>query len=153
MGNKNPYSVQHIAPGIILEYSSDRTLLIFNVENSSPITLDAWTNYVKSVLESWPSHTPCLLLYDLHKLGRLDLNNSLYEHFETLYQSALHLKRYTAVVIPNNTSIEETQLRIALQRLHVPLSYPAQWKVFTSRQEAMRWLLVHEGSFRQEMSS
>ena len=147
MGEKNPYSVEHIAPGIILERSCDKTLVIFNIENGFRTTLDAWSNHLKSLIENWPSYTPCLLLFDLHKLGRMEPNNCLYEHFEALYQSSSHLTRHTAIVMPNNMSIEETQLRIALQGLHVPPSYPAQWNAFPSRQEAMRWLLASESSF------
>ncbi len=153
MGEKNVYSVKHLATGIILECSSDKTLFIFNIENGSSTTFDAWSNQVKLLLENWPPQRPCLLLYDFHKMGKIGLNKSLYEHFETLYRTCPNLKRYTAIVMPNNLNTEETQLAFQLERLRVSPSYPAQWKAFTSRMEAMQWLLAHENAFRQEMNN
>lgn len=92
MGEKNPFSVDYIAPGVIAERSFDKTLLIFSIENASSTTLDAWLNEKKSMLVNWSTGNPCLLLNHIHKIG---VNNSLYKPFEALYQSCPHWKRYT----------------------------------------------------------
>ncbi len=140
----NPLTIQHHYPQVIEEYSSDRKLAIFVLENSAPATIRAWTHEVKETLEKWPSGYPCLLIHDFHKIGRFVLNADMWNSFHELHRLRPDLERYVALIMPFNSDLQPIRLAIRTRDLGVPSYYPIHWEVFGHRKAALSWLIDKE---------
>ncbi|MEO8607913.1 MAG: hypothetical protein ABI690_08535 [Chloroflexota bacterium] len=139
MGSKNPYTVEHVAPGIILERSADKELIIVNVASGGQTGLAIWEKCVRALLTNWPPDIPCLLLHDLHKINAKTLKVNLRGHLENLNRFQPDMGRRAAVILP--PEIDEKQFLLPetiLERAH---AYPIQQGFFESRRAALDWIL------------
>jgi hypothetical protein len=135
----NPFTIQHIAAGVVRERSADGRLYIYNVENDNPLTIQSWATNVKEVLSAWPSQQVCLLMHDLHKIGQFPFDKSMTERLDDLYGFRPELERYIAYVSPNMDTI--VNLFITSHLLNVNGNHGAHWKLYNSRREALNWLI------------
>ncbi|HVU10537.1 MAG TPA: hypothetical protein VHD90_04635 [Phototrophicaceae bacterium] len=133
------FHVEYVASGVTREWSGDRQLCVFNIDNGYQETIDAWANNVKAVLTTWPENTPCLMLHDFHKA--LGFNRYFRKRFETLFKHRPDLKRYVAVIVPDDPIAEIIRAVITQQRSP---TQAATWEVFTTRVSALAWLGEHE---------
>lgn len=139
MNDLNPFTVEHIAPGVVRECSADDTLYIYNVENNNPLTIKKWLSDVKEVLSNWVPQKTCFLLHDIHKFGQFPFSLPLIDEMDEIYLFRPELERYVAYVSPNDDRLEN--LFIISHSLHFNAKHNAHWKLFHSRREALNWLI------------
>lgn len=139
MSDLNPFTIQHVAAGVVRECSADGTLYIFNIQNNHIFTLQSWITNVKEVLGTWPPKQVCLLMHDLHKIGQFPLDKATTEKLDELYSFRPELERYTAYVSPNKDMI--VNLFMTSHVLNVKGNHGAHWELFNSRREALNWLI------------
>lgn len=141
-----PLTYEYPAPGIDLAKSADQTLFIMAVHDGQLTTLDAWENCSKTVLASWLSGKPCLVLHDLHKSGILVFNDHMRDKFEALYRFRPDLERQVALVLPADLGLDVmARLAIKVRALTAPYGYAVQWEVFKKREQALQWLIQRHG--------
>lgn len=134
------FHVEYVSSGVTREWSTNRQLCVFNINNGYQETIDAWANDVKTVLATWQDTTPCFMLHDFHKA--LGFNRYFRKRFETLFKLRPDLKRYVGVIVPDDP-IAEIIRAVIMHQQQVAL-HPATWEVFTTRPEAMIWLAERE---------
>ncbi len=139
MNDLNPFTVEHIAAGVVRECSADDTLYIYNVENNNPITINKWLSSVKETISAWRPQKPCLLMHDIHKIGQFPFSRALIEQMDEIYLFRPELERYVAYVSPNGDRTEN--LFIISHSLNFNSKHNAHWKLFHSRREALNWLI------------
>ncbi len=139
MSDLNPFTIQHIAAGLVRECSADGTLYIYNIQNNNPVTIQSWAANVKDILSAWPAKQTCLLMHDLHKIGQFPFDKPMTERLDDLYDFRPDLERYIAYVSPNKDVI--VNLFITSHLLNVNGNHGAHWKLFESRREALNWLI------------
>jgi hypothetical protein len=133
---------EHPASGIVQEWTNDRSLCIFAITNSRPETIDAWAYCVKQTIFRWDAKQPCYLLHDLRKAGAFTFNSQLQLRFADLYRYRPALARFVAVVLPKNSDMcLLAQLSVRVRELTAPSMSAAHWNIFSSRLEALSWLL------------
>ncbi len=139
MSDLNPFTIQHVASGVVRECSADGMLYIYNVENNNPLTINKWLSNVKEVLSDWAPQKTCLLLHDIHKFGKFPFSLSLINQMDEIYLFRPELERYVAFISHNDDRIEN--LFIISHSLHFNTKHNAHWKLFHSRREALNWLI------------
>jgi hypothetical protein len=142
MSEVNSFIVEHVSPSVIKERSSSGDMVIFEIEDSGRQTLADWASAVEDELQRWPSGYPCLFLHDLHRSGILAFGTDMQADFERLFHLRPELKRYAAVVMPPNDSVDIARLDCMLRKLKEAHNYPVTWEIFTKRKQALRWLYM-----------
>jgi len=137
----DPFTHEQISPSVVKKRSANGKMDIFYTHDGQEQTIAAWANAVKAELMRWSPGYPCLLLYDFRKTGLLNFGAEMQADFEALFQLRPDLERYVAVVMPPDMSTEIARLDVLVRELRANAGYPVHWKVFTSRQQAMGWLL------------
>jgi hypothetical protein len=135
----NPFTIQHIAAGVVRERSADGILYIYNIGNSAPLTIQSWITNVKEVLSTWPSEQVCLLMHDLHKISQFPFDKPMTKKLDDLYEFRPELERYIAYVSPHTDIIMD--LFITSHLLNGKGNHGAHWKLYDSRREALNWLI------------
>jgi hypothetical protein len=137
----HPFTVEYVAPGIVQERSADGLLVIFNVDNGYPVTIESWAGQVASILSGWPAQHPCSLLHDVHKLEPAALEAHVWPRWAEMLAGRPELEQRTAFILPGilDTTVVQTAL---LERGHAPPDGGrVLWQLFLARQEALDWLL------------
>jgi hypothetical protein len=136
----NRFIVEHVSPSVFKERSSGGEMVIFEIEDGGRQTIADWAAAVEDELQRWPSGYPCLFLHDLHRSGILAFGAEMQADFERLFHLRPELKRFVAVVMPQNDSVEIARLDCMLRKLKEAHNYPVTWEIFTKRKQALNWL-------------
>ncbi len=134
------FIVEHVSPGVLKERSGSGEMVIFEVEDGSRQTIADWAFAVEDELQRWPTGYPCLFLHDLHRSGLLAFGADMQLDFERLFHLRPALRRFAAVIMPPNDSVDIARLDCKLRRLKEAYNYPVEWEVFTRRKDALNWL-------------
>ena len=128
-----PFTVEYLAPGLISERSVDGLLTIFIIGSAIP-RLDILEAQITRLLMQLNAHTPCLLLYDLHKANPFALN-PIQAQLAILRRTYLYVSWYCyiAFVVAEGNADTSIVLDESIARFS---------KAFVSRHEALIWLLA-----------
>ncbi len=140
MSDLGGFIVEHVSPNIVKERSRNGEMVVFEIADGSVTTVSQWASAVEDELCRWPSGYPCLILHDLHKSGRLAFGAEMQADFERLFHLRPDLKRYVAVIMPPNDSVDIARLDCLIRKLNEAEHYPVNWEIFTKRKDALTWL-------------
>lgn len=141
MLNVNPFSVEHVTPGVMKEISANGKLVIFTLDNGSTETIYGWVRAAQATLLAWHDQPTCFILHDFHRCGEAAVQARIHENYQELSKVRPDLPRYVAVVAPQGSSLTDTRLLIKVNELKAPSRYPIHWEVFAKRRDALKWLL------------
>jgi hypothetical protein len=125
---------QDLGHGVICRWYNNRQIIAICAEDSSPAAVDLWVNKITDEIKQWPSGRPCLTLVDVSS-KKIATTPYVRERAKGLIRLRNDLQMFTAMVLPPTFFAQ-----IARIVTRAPLASNVQMRVFTTRDEALKWL-------------
>lgn len=126
----HPFSVEYVAPGLISELSADGSLTVFALKDITPQTLSVLEIRLCTLITQWVGQFPILLLFDLRKT-ELSVSRAF---IKTQLALLKQVRPCYAALLTTEDSAESYAA--------VDQQEPCSLKVFSSRRQALLWLLA-----------
>ncbi len=128
----HPFRVDYVAPGLISELSADGSLTVFVVRDCTPQTLSVLEIRLCTLLTQWRGQFPVLLLLDLR-----------YTDFPVLHAFITNQLALLRPLSPCCAALLTTEENA---EAYAAPPEPYALKVFSSRRQALLWLLAQSPS-------
>jgi hypothetical protein len=137
MNDITPDSVEHIAPGLTLEWYASHRIAAFSLSNISQTTINAFVSTAAKVEANWATDKPRLMMYDLSHRD-VTLTPYLRQHIEALTPEARLVAGRLAFVLSKD-AISHSMRLFVLTNLQGKQKQPSD--IFFTREAALGWLM------------
>jgi hypothetical protein len=133
-GTSTADPIEQLGRGVTCQWHNDSRIIEVRAENSSPDAVDLWVDKITDVIRKWPKDRPCLTLVDVSS-EKIATTPYVRERAKGLATLRNDLQMFTAMVLPHTFFAQIA--RIVTRR---PMGPNVHMRVFTARDEALKWL-------------
>lgn len=126
--------VQHISPGLSLEWLYDHRMVYITLKNMSRDTVDLWVNTLAPIMKDWPREKSFRVLYDATD-PRISLTPYLRTRLAEFNKVSGGMTGRAGLLMAKTFVAQITQLFLRSQ-YHPTI----QTRIFFDRDEAMSWI-------------
>ena len=132
-----PAEAETIADGISLDWLDKRRIAVFTVKTTRRVSIDAWIEKTKEVINLWPSQEPCLIMHDSSAkgAGTTPYMQSRLKEFDQLPGLATR-PTYIAIILPS--TFVSTLITLWVRNHKTVPNF--ELSLFTSYAKGLEWL-------------
>jgi hypothetical protein len=138
-----PYSTETIAPGVIRNWSADRRLALYTLNDIKRPTIDTWVDSVKTMALAWPSGEPIRICYETLTVGNPQMATYIGTRMREINDLPFTASKvYAAFAFPNPILVGVARVIGMSFTLGTPNRVPVITEAFSDRDKAIQWLIT-----------